>query len=593
MATVNYESQFHAAVSVIKSLPKNGPFQPSYEMMKKFYGLYKQATEGQCTKPKPAFWDIIGRQKWDAWSNLGDMSKQEAMSCYVNELKKTLKKYNDPDKINKMLEKFPESGKMMEMMHVYQSDPRPEKIKEIVEAMPHTPEVALFVKNLGPFFEAITDNGPMELNANEKPLLPNGNATIGNSESSENETHPFDVSLSMLETTGQENGTHKFDLEGTEEESLTEEEEDEDDDVEEEDEEEVRSEEEELENGEMKEDSMNDGRDDGRDGGNSGIDENGGEEVALNEDLHIVDNKAYVMEVKPIDKSAVSVKKEKKDSESDEDGFVRVNGEYMNGGSSPKLTVAEPTFPHALTSDTDSGDEIFCDSVEKQYIEDEEIPKLIPSPDMHDVVTSTPNKSSFTVQAEVYDKPSVRFRKPEISHIMDGRDSVVRHGGGGGGGGDERGGSHGNNESHSRESQGGMRGGHRGSPHRTPLSGKPSRGTGATGGSGGRGNRQNSPPKGDVNEQIAVALERLQQDMNSVLIRLNTLETLSLRQQTETQQGGMWAGARYPTSQEQTPSSWWPLSGMSGKTVFFIIVWPFICNWVIKYLARRRQGRRL
>ena len=29
-----------------------------------FYGLYKQATEGPNTTPKPGFWDPVSRAKW-------------------------------------------------------------------------------------------------------------------------------------------------------------------------------------------------------------------------------------------------------------------------------------------------------------------------------------------------------------------------------------------------------------------------------------------------------------------------------------------------------------------------------------------------
>lgn len=36
----------------------SGSFQPSTEMMLRFYSYYKQATEGKCTIPKPAFWDL-------------------------------------------------------------------------------------------------------------------------------------------------------------------------------------------------------------------------------------------------------------------------------------------------------------------------------------------------------------------------------------------------------------------------------------------------------------------------------------------------------------------------------------------------------
>ncbi|XP_067147933.1 acyl-CoA-binding domain-containing protein 5 isoform X3 [Apteryx mantelli] len=85
-----HATRFEAAVKVIQSLPKNGSFQPTNEMMLKFYSFYKQATQGPCNIPRPGFWDPIGRYKWDAWSALGDMSKEEAMIAYVEEMKKAV-----------------------------------------------------------------------------------------------------------------------------------------------------------------------------------------------------------------------------------------------------------------------------------------------------------------------------------------------------------------------------------------------------------------------------------------------------------------------------------------------------------------------
>ena len=39
-----------------------------------FYGRYKQATVGPCNVDKPSFFDFQGKQKWNVWKNLGDMS---------------------------------------------------------------------------------------------------------------------------------------------------------------------------------------------------------------------------------------------------------------------------------------------------------------------------------------------------------------------------------------------------------------------------------------------------------------------------------------------------------------------------------------
>lgn len=72
-----------------------GPYQPSHDMMLKFYGLYKQATQGPCTEPKPSFYEVVKGYKWKAWSSLGNMSKMEAMNNYVEELKKVAKPFEN------------------------------------------------------------------------------------------------------------------------------------------------------------------------------------------------------------------------------------------------------------------------------------------------------------------------------------------------------------------------------------------------------------------------------------------------------------------------------------------------------------------
>ncbi|XP_010126965.1 PREDICTED: acyl-CoA-binding domain-containing protein 5-like, partial [Chlamydotis macqueenii] len=73
-------------------------------MMLKFYSFYKQATQGPCNVPRPGFWDPIGRYKWDAWSALGDMSKEEAMIAYVEEMKKILESMPMTDKVEELLQ---------------------------------------------------------------------------------------------------------------------------------------------------------------------------------------------------------------------------------------------------------------------------------------------------------------------------------------------------------------------------------------------------------------------------------------------------------------------------------------------------------
>uniref|UniRef100_UPI00398EED65 acyl-CoA-binding domain-containing protein 5A isoform X3 n=1 Tax=Pristiophorus japonicus TaxID=55135 RepID=UPI00398EED65 len=128
-----HERRFEAAVSVIQSLPKNGSFQPSNELMLKFYSYYKQATLGPCSTPRPGFWDPIGKYKWDAWNSLGDLSKEEAMIAYVEEMKK------------------------------------------ILESMPMTEEVEELLRVLGPFYELVDDKkqltSPYAISAEENEVV--------------------------------------------------------------------------------------------------------------------------------------------------------------------------------------------------------------------------------------------------------------------------------------------------------------------------------------------------------------------------------------------------------------------------------------
>ncbi|XP_013397389.1 acyl-CoA-binding domain-containing protein 5-B-like [Lingula anatina] len=71
--------------------------------------------------------------------------------------------------------------------------------------------------------------------------------------------------------------------------------------------------------------------------------------------------------------------------------------------------------------------------------------------------------------------------------------------------------------------------------------------------------------------------------MNSVLTRLNTLETLSIVQQQVRDRDDN--TSRKPN---QT-SSWWPFPNFSGRTVMFLLVWPIIVHWVIRFLSGRRR----
>ncbi|XP_055058936.2 acyl-CoA-binding domain-containing protein 5-B isoform X2 [Misgurnus anguillicaudatus] len=80
------QRRFEAAVKVIRSLPGDGAYELSDDMILMLYSYYKQATAGPCNTIKPNSWDSINKAKWEAWKALGNMSKDQAMMEYVQEI---------------------------------------------------------------------------------------------------------------------------------------------------------------------------------------------------------------------------------------------------------------------------------------------------------------------------------------------------------------------------------------------------------------------------------------------------------------------------------------------------------------------------
>ncbi|XP_028264615.1 acyl-CoA-binding domain-containing protein 4 [Parambassis ranga] len=129
---VDHHKRFQAAVDVIHNLPKNGSYKPSYEVMLRFYSLYKQAVFGPCTVPRPGFWDPVGRYKWDAWSRLGEMNSERAMAEYVDEMKKVAQEVIDTMPINE---------KTASLFHHF------EPLYHVIEDMPRPPESLLSLRD--------------------------------------------------------------------------------------------------------------------------------------------------------------------------------------------------------------------------------------------------------------------------------------------------------------------------------------------------------------------------------------------------------------------------------------------------------------
>ncbi|MEW6694965.1 Acyl CoA binding protein [Tepidimonas thermarum] len=73
------QAAFDAALQRVKSLTQ----RPDNATLLKLYALYKQATEGDNTTPKPSLTDLVARAKWDAWSALKGTPAEVAMQRYI------------------------------------------------------------------------------------------------------------------------------------------------------------------------------------------------------------------------------------------------------------------------------------------------------------------------------------------------------------------------------------------------------------------------------------------------------------------------------------------------------------------------------
>lgn len=57
--------------------------RPSHDELLELYSLYKQATDGDATGPRPGMLDLKGRAKYDAWAKRKGISAEDAMKKYI------------------------------------------------------------------------------------------------------------------------------------------------------------------------------------------------------------------------------------------------------------------------------------------------------------------------------------------------------------------------------------------------------------------------------------------------------------------------------------------------------------------------------
>ncbi|XP_062900341.1 acyl-CoA-binding domain-containing protein 5A isoform X2 [Mobula hypostoma] len=495
-----YERRFEAAVSVIQSLPKNGSFQPSNELMLKFYSYYKQATLGPCNTSRPGFWDPIGKYKWDAWNSLGDMSKEEAMIAYVDEMKK------------------------------------------ILESMPMTKEVEELLCVIGPFYELVDDK-----KQSVSPYVISSD--LGNV-------------LSSPKNCNKMNGKVESNDSGAE-----------------------------SEQGEDNEEVTDNDLDD---------------EVEANEvmklrtitqepaDVKLEDVKPECVIFQKTELLSTNVHNGLPDpqpalkpgtGEKEKDVMVHNIQQLAMNGEIDGLESQDGDHAGTQHLASDSDSEVYCDSMEQLGADeilgaDCTVSNDFNSSQMisefeHSQLLS--NQSSCKSELECSIKS---HRNPGIIRPPDLGKGGVTHGG---------------EETKSSGS----------GPQKEKVISKrpefhmPRRGQGnriqqsAEGfqpgqlGNGGDEERSGSEQiqKGNVNEQIAIAVIRLQEDMQSVLERLHILETAAAtRARSENAQCD---SAHYGRVKGST---WWPFD-VSGPTIAFAVLWPFIVQLLVHFYFQRRKRK--
>jgi diazepam-binding inhibitor (GABA receptor modulating acyl-CoA-binding protein) len=82
----NFEQSFRDAAARIKTRKT----VPSNTDLFILYGLYKQATEGDCNIPQPWAVQIEARAKWEAWNKNKNMMRMNAMRNYIDKVEELM-----------------------------------------------------------------------------------------------------------------------------------------------------------------------------------------------------------------------------------------------------------------------------------------------------------------------------------------------------------------------------------------------------------------------------------------------------------------------------------------------------------------------
>jgi acyl-CoA-binding protein len=86
---MSLEDDFKSAQDRVTKLPR----KPDNDELLNLYALFKQSTVGDVSGKRPGMLDMKGRAKFDAWSQIEGLPKDEAMKQYVDLVKELEEKY--------------------------------------------------------------------------------------------------------------------------------------------------------------------------------------------------------------------------------------------------------------------------------------------------------------------------------------------------------------------------------------------------------------------------------------------------------------------------------------------------------------------
>lgn len=76
------QNQFEQAAADVQELSK----RPGNEDLLELYSLFKAGTEGPVNGKRPGPLKMVARAKYDAWAQLDEVSKEEAMKRYISKV---------------------------------------------------------------------------------------------------------------------------------------------------------------------------------------------------------------------------------------------------------------------------------------------------------------------------------------------------------------------------------------------------------------------------------------------------------------------------------------------------------------------------